>query len=224
MHAIISSRPHTLTLSHMHSSLDANPIDCNTQDIDSLVRVVRSGLVANGDQLECSNGTTVISLNVTIHVILTTTVSIATTSMTITSISMTTNPISSTIATIRPTQVLQTTITSAVALATPTTVLPTSSERFSIIKATPIVTPTPSVPLSCTGEMTLLSSGYYDWSDTLISKEATLLCPHGPVEGVARRNCVALDQWGEVDDSECNDGSEATQLLAAISEVVLTVE
>lgn len=180
-------------------SLFPNPINCSDDNITELFQLARSGVITDGDQLYCSNGTKFTELN--FDATMTTTMeNIATT----TELATTTESVTTT---------TTTTMTTTVAMTTEATTIATTT-----ITTTAIVTTT-TMPRQCPAETTILQTGYYEWPLSFVSDNINITCPHGPSGGVAVRQCIAEGVWSTVDESECEKASETVQILAALAEV-----
>ena len=110
-------------------------------------------------------------------------------------------------------------VSSIVSIAMSTNYIATTEEKrasSSSITITP--TPVTAVPVYCAAETTLTTFGFFDWPRMLEVTLATVPCPSNEI-AVGFRQCLSGGVWGMVNDSLCEPGSPAVQVLATIAQV-----
>ena len=210
------------THTHTHSYLYPNQIDCSSDNIESLLQLLHSGVITDGNILRCSNGTLVRLLDYEPPS--------PSPSMTVAVSSTSTQEMS------RMPIVSMTTTTSYLVTPSATTMsylgTPSASRQaamtstFSSVPSStpsPQHTPTPT-PLAvyCEEDFTLTSVGRLDWPRTMVVAIATIPCPASV--NAAYRECLREGVWGVVNDSLCVVEVTASQLLDSINKVSQTVE
>ncbi len=120
--------------------------------------------------------------------------------------------------------------TSTTYIVTPTSVMSPSYVATSYVATTsdnviaestsfPVtVSPTPMLSEYCESETSLTAVGFIDWPRTLESIVATVPCPSDQ-NAASVRLCLHDGEWGMIDLSQCELGSDIVQVLAKLKQV-----
>lgn len=170
--------------------------NCSSDNVRTLVDLVHSGLVVNGEQLMCSNSTLVTDIIIEGSVLV---IYVISSNNHLPSSGPTTPP----------------------STPTPTLITPTPHPTL-----TPPVLPTssPLAQFCIAVENSGTVYGFLDWPAAAVGDSIMQECPHGPEGGVASRKCGEGGEWERVEGMECNLASATTNTLITIAEVMHILE